>query len=87
MTRSKWKGVFFTYETFKYKNNEFHSMNRNLNVLPIHINKILNIYNGKSFIPIKINKDEMLNHKIGEFSFTKKKCVNLKKEKKNLKKK
>lgn len=33
------------------------------------VNKIVHIYNGIKFIPILIKK-EMVNHKFGEFSFT-----------------
>lgn len=58
--------------------------NRSLVILPSFENKTFSIYNGKSFIQIKIT-NEMIGKKFGEFVFTKKRPVF--KSKKNLKSK
>jgi ribosomal protein S19 len=85
MSRSTWKGVFFTNESFLFKKSKFKMNNRSNLVLPIHFNKLFNIYNGKQYIPIRFNKEGVIDHKVGEFAFSKKKCVKVKKEKKNFK--
>lgn len=85
MSRSIWKGVYFTNESFLLKKNKFKMQDRSNVLLPMHFNKLLNIYNGKQFIPIRFNKEGIINHKVGEFAFTKKKCVKIKKDKKNFK--
>jgi len=85
MTRSIWKGLFFNNEAFKYKKKKYIMHNRNNFLFPMHFHKLFHIYNGKQFIPIRFNKDGVLSHKVGEFSFTKKKCKKIKKDKKNFK--
>jgi ribosomal protein S19 len=51
--------------------------NRNVHVLPEFIGKTFLLYNGKNFTEILVNKD-MVGHRLGEFSFTRKR-TNLKK--------
>ncbi len=85
MTRSSWKGVYFSNESFLFKKNKFKIQDRSNTVLPMFFNKTFSIYNGKQLIQIKFNKDGVIGHKVGEFSFTKKKCVKVKKDKKNFK--
>ena len=45
---------------------------RNMVVLPEILDLLIFIYDGKSFIPIKIS-EEMLGHYLGEFAMTRKK--------------
>jgi ribosomal protein S19 len=85
MSRSIWKGIFFTNESFLFKKKKYKMKHRSTTVVPMHFNKLFHIYNGKQFIPIRFNKDGIIGHKVGEFAFTKKKCVKVKKEKKNFK--
>lgn len=58
--------------------------NRSLKILPSFENKIFFIHNGKVFIQIRITK-EMIGHKLGEFSFTKKRPIFKSKKKKKTK--
>lgn len=85
MSRSLWKGLFFTNEAYSFKKNKYMIQDRSITLLPMHFNKLLHIYNGKQYASIRFNKDGMIGHKLGEFSFTKKKCMKIKKEKKNFK--
>lgn len=51
------------------KNKSIKTHKRNLVVVPQMIGMKIQIYNGKEFIPIEIQK-EMLGHRFGEFSLT-----------------
>jgi ribosomal protein S19 len=44
-------------------------------------NQVLYVYNGKYFLPINVNEN-MMYYKLGEFVFTRKKCVRSSKKKK-----
>lgn len=59
--------------------------NRNMLILSEFVDKIVFVYNGKTYKKIKITSD-MIGTKFGEYVFTRKKCVhkvkNLKKKKK-----
>jgi len=85
MTRSIWKGLFFNSEILQSKKKTYMIRNRNNFLFPMHFHKLIHIYNGKQFIPIRFNKDGIIGHKLGEFSYTKKKCKKIKKDKKNFK--
>jgi len=85
MSRSLWKGIFFSNEVLNLKKNKFKLKNRSSVFINSMNNKLLHIHNGKEFIPIRCNKEGMVGHKLGEFAFTKKKCSKVKKEKKNFK--
>jgi small subunit ribosomal protein S19 len=76
MTRSLWKGPFCEIIKIKQK-----IWSRRSVLLPKFIGKHLFIYNGKSFIPLKVTED-MIGHKIGEFAITRKKPFHKKKIKK-----
>lgn len=44
---------------------------RSSTILPIMLNNsILGIYNGKKFIPLILNNEEIIGHKLGEFSLS-----------------
>ena len=85
MSRSLWKGVFFSNEMLNLKGHNFKLSNRSSIFLNSLNNKVVNIHNGKEYVSIKCNKDGMVGHKLGEFAFTKKKCIKVKKDKKNFK--
>ena len=73
MSRSIWKGPFLEKSFFrqllqkdKSKNLEITTWSRRSTVLPILVGKIVNVYNGKTFLKLKV-VDGMLGHKLGEF--------------------
>lgn len=78
MSRSNWKGPFIDYSlaeqyksfvknksTNKYTFN-VNSQSRNSTILPQFVGFKLNIYNGKTYVPLVIS-EEMVGHKLGEF--------------------
>ena len=71
MTRSLWKGPFSEIQT---KNTTTKVWSRRSVILPYYLNKSFLIYNGKIFIPLTIS-EEMIGHKFGEFSTTRKKPI------------
>jgi small subunit ribosomal protein S19 len=73
MTRSIWKGPFCEISTHKTKIWSRRSM-----ILPKFLGKQFVVYNGKSFIAVKIIED-MVGHKFGEFANTRKKAIHKKK--------
>ena len=82
MTRSLWKGPFSDISFFIYKINETTPQkiwSRRSVILPQYIGKQFMIYNGKTFIPLKVTPD-MVGHKIGEFATTRKKAIHKKKK-------
>jgi len=88
MTRSKWKGPFVKSESlYLVEKNYKRAINgsRNTEILPEFIGLEFKIYNGKNFYEITINED-MVGHKFGEFSLTRKEFSFKKKSKITLKK-
>ena len=77
MTRSIWKGPFSEVDN---KKNQKVWSRRSL-ILPRDIDKLFLIYNGKSFVSIRI-KGEMVGHKFGEFAITRKKPIHKSSKKK-----
>lgn len=71
MSRSKWKGPYISLQNLNQikKNNKFLIFPRNIEVLPIMVEKTLKVYNGKTYKDITIN-EEMIGYKLGVFSFT-----------------
>lgn len=65
MTRSKWKGPYVELE----KQNLL--VLRNSKITPKFLGKTVQIYNGKKYSELTVTQ-EMLNHKFGEFSLTRK---------------
>ena len=78
MSRSKYKSPFFKINLLK-KKQWIRIYNKNLIILPEYIDHFVNIYNGKTFIKIKINK-KMVGFKFGEFIYTRKKHIYKKKK-------
>ena len=85
MSRSLWKGFFISNDYISLRKKKYIVKNRSIVCFPVMNNKLLHIYNGKQYIPIRFNKEGVVGHKLGEFSFTKKKCMKIKKDKKNFK--
>ena len=77
MTRSIWKGPFVEESLIKkvekIKNDSnrkpIKTWSRKSTIIPEFIGTSFLIHNGKKFIPIKIS-EEMVGHKLGEFSPT-----------------
>ena len=77
MSRSVWKGPFVDpsllkkVEKLKGQTNSapIKTWSRKCTIIPEFVGHSFLIYNGKKFIPIKIS-DEMVGHKLGEFSPT-----------------
>lgn len=76
MARSKWKGPYVNeklLESIKnYKNNKpVFTNSRTSTIIPIFINKTINVYNGKLYQKLKII-ESMVGYKLGEFVPTRK---------------
>ena len=77
MARSVWKGPYFDITLFKKvkKSKEENSKSpiktwsRRSTVIPDFVGITISVYNGKSFIPVYVTED-MVGHKLGEFSPT-----------------
>ena len=77
MSRSVWKGPFVDpsllkkVEKLKDQSNKqpIKTWSRKSTIIPEFVGYSFLIYNGKKFIPIKIS-EEMVGHKLGEFSPT-----------------
>ena len=77
MSRSVWKGPYVDpsllkkVEKLKGRTNTapIKTWARKCTIIPEFVGHSFLIYNGKKFIPIKIS-DEMVGHKLGEFSPT-----------------
>ena len=77
MARSVWKGPYFDVTLFKKvkKSKEENSKSpiktwsRRSTIIPDFVGVTISVYNGKSFIPIYVTED-MVGHKLGEFSPT-----------------
>ena len=77
MARSVWKGPFVEESLIKKVDKEKTNPNkkpiktwsRKSTIIPDFVGISFLIYNGKKFIPIKIS-EEMVGHKLGEFSPT-----------------
>jgi len=77
MARSVWKGPYFDITLFKKvkKSKEENSKSpiktwsRRSTIIPDFVGVTLSVYNWKSFIPVYVTED-MVGHKLGEFSPT-----------------
>ena len=86
MSRSKWKGPYINTNSInkKYQSNKNYIkpiVARNTIILPQFIEKTFEVYNGKKFNEILVT-EEMIGHKFGEFSATRKRFSFKKKTKK-----
>ena len=78
--RSKWKGILIKkniFNSLKNKSN-FNKItfiyNRSTIITPICLNHNFKIFNGKNFTKLTIT-EQMIGHKFGEFSLTRKKHI------------
>lgn len=78
MNRVKWKGPYINSKLLKKIENTIYSSknvikttSKNSIIVPKFIGLTFQIYNGKTFVTIKII-EEMINHKFGEFINTRK---------------
>ena len=85
MNRVKWKGPYINNNLLKRLNkstldleNNIKTMSKNSTILPKFVGITFKIYNGKTFIILKII-DEMVGHKLGEFISTRKQYIYKKK--------
>ena len=77
MARSVWKGPYFDVTLYKKvkKSKEENSKSpiktwsRRSTIIPDFVGVTLSVYNGKSFIQVFVTED-MVGHKLGEFSPT-----------------
>ena len=81
MNRVKWKGPYINNNLLKRLNknalgleNNIKTMSKNSTILPKFVGITFKIYNGKTFIILKII-DEMVGHKLGEFISTRKQYI------------
>lgn len=87
MSRSKWKGPYVDTNGLKNLQNSKKTylkkvVTRNSTILPKFLEKTFEIYNGKKFTEVLVT-EEMIGHKFGEFSHTRKRFAFKKKKKKN----
>ena len=87
MNRVKWKGPYINSRLLKKIENTISSSknvikttSKNSIIVPKFIGLTFQIYNGKTFITVKII-EEMINHKFGEFINTRKQFFYKKKNK------
>ncbi len=77
MARSVWKGPFVDGYLLKKadqaraasRNQIIKTWSRRSTILPQFVGLTFGVYNGKKFIPVAVNED-MIGHKLGEFSPT-----------------
>lgn len=77
MARSVWKGPFVDGYLLKKaevaksatRNQIIKTWSRRSTILPQFVGLTFGVYNGKKFIPVSVNED-MIGHKLGEFSPT-----------------
>ena len=90
MSRAVWKGPFVEESLMKkvdkYKTDPkkipIKTWSRKSTIIPDFVGVSFLIYNGKKFIPITISED-MVGHKLGEFSPTRTFRSHIKKDKKS----
>jgi len=76
MARSVWKGPFCELKNIKKISKVW---SRRSVILPQFVDTPVFIYNGKTFISLKITED-MIGHKFGEFATTRRKPQHKKKK-------
>lgn len=76
MSRSKWKGPFIDEKGLKALESSKKSyiktrISRKTSIIPKFVEQTFEVYNGKQFVEILVT-EEMIGHKFGEFSSTRK---------------
>ena len=79
MSRTKWKGPYVEKQLLiNFKNNcsnlntIIQMKSRRSTIIPQFVGFTFNVHNGKKFLKLKVT-EEMIGHKFGEFSPTRKK--------------
>jgi len=80
MSRSNWKGPFIDKKNLIKHDSEKSIISRSTLILPKFVEKTFKVHNGKIFNEVNVT-DEMIGHKFGEFSFTRKRFSFKKKSK------
>lgn len=84
MPRALWKGPYIYKEFLRKLNNSFKILktrNRSTIIIPSFLGKIIEVYNGKVYIPVLIN-EQKFGYKLGSFVFTRNYKKNNKMERK-----
>ena len=82
MNRSKWKGPYFKSKKVK-NNNKVQTLQRSFEIIPQLVGSTIQLHNGRKFAKLLLT-EEMIGHKIGEFSPTREKFEFKKKKKKKV---
>ena len=75
MPRSVWKGPYVAKSLIKKaveakgSHRQINTWSRKSTIIPEFVGLTFGVYNGKTFIPVSV-KEEMVGHKLGEFSPT-----------------
>nr|YP_010377371.1 ribosomal protein S19 [Nitzschia dissipata]QYB23058.1 ribosomal protein S19 [Nitzschia dissipata] len=81
MSRSQWKGPYFKNADLK-TNVKTKIITKNSTIIPKLVGNTAKVYSGRKFIKISIT-EEMIGHKVGEFTPTRERFEFKKKKKKN----
>ena len=75
--RSLWKGPYVDPVLLKQvaqaQDNEIYTQSRRSMILPEFVGKTFYVHNGHKYIAVRVHED-MIGHKLGEFSSTRKKA-------------
>ncbi|ORX33604.1 hypothetical protein BD324DRAFT_639496 [Kockovaella imperatae] len=75
LLRSAWKGPFFvafpSLQSALRDNTPIFTKARACTILPNHIGVRFMVHNGRDYLPVTVT-EEMVGHKLGEFSATRK---------------
>jgi ribosomal protein S19 len=80
MSRSQWKGPYFKNVSFE-TNDKTKIITKNSTIVPKLVGSAVKVYSGRKYVKIGIT-EEMIGHKIGEFTQTREKFEFKKKKKK-----
>jgi ribosomal protein S19 len=81
MSRSQWKGPYFKNIDLETTHAKTKIITKNSTIIPKLVGSAVKVYSGRKFIKIGIT-EEMIGHKIGEFTPTREKFEFKKKKKK-----
>ncbi|KAI9094379.1 hypothetical protein DFS34DRAFT_643408 [Phlyctochytrium arcticum] len=79
--RSVWKGPFFVPLPPAKAGEAIQTRARASTILPSHVGRKFLVHNGKDYLPVLVT-EQMVNHKLGEFAFTRKAFTYKKSDKK-----
>jgi ribosomal protein S19 len=79
MSRSQWKGPYF--KNTDLENSKSRILTKSSTIIPKLVGSAFQVYSGRKFIKISIT-EEMIGHKVGEFTSTRERFEFKKKKKK-----